>query len=45
MIGGKIIFGEMTFAHGCGLERILPSRYDKLWGSWIELPDKEIKNG
>lgn len=33
----KIIFGELTFAHGCGLEKIIPERFDRLWGSWINL--------
>ena len=33
----KIIFGEMTFAHGCGLEKITPVRFDRVWGSWIHL--------
>ena len=34
----KIIFGELTFAHGCGLEKITPTRFDRIWGSWIQLP-------
>ncbi len=36
-IDKKIIFGELTFAHGCGIEKITPSKYDKLWGSWIHI--------
>lgn len=44
IVDDKVIFGEMTFTHGCGLEKILPSRYDVLWGSWINLPEKECKN-
>ena len=34
----KIIFGELTFAHGCGLEKIKPAKFDRVWGSWIHLP-------
>lgn len=36
-INDKIIFGELTFAHGCGLEKIKPVRFDRIWGSWIHL--------
>lgn len=36
-VNGKIIFGELTFAHGCGVEKIIPSRFDDMWGSWINL--------
>ena len=38
-VNGNIIFGELTFAHGCGLEKITPGKYDKLWGKWIPLPE------
>ncbi len=39
-IDKKIIFGELTFAHGCGVEKIIPPKYDKLWGDWIYLPGR-----
>lgn len=39
-IDKKIIFGELTFAHGCGIEKIIPPEYDELWGSWIDLPKR-----
>ena len=37
LVDGAIYFGEMTFAHGCGLELIKPQKYDKIWGEWIKL--------
>lgn len=37
LVDGKIYFGEMTFTHGCGLEQIKPSKYDKIWGQWINI--------
>lgn len=41
-IGGKIIFGEMTFFHGSGLEKISPTEYETVLGEWIQLP---LNNG
>lgn len=37
----KIYFGELTLNHGGGYELFTPSKYDELFGSWIELPKKE----
>ncbi|MGG1687210.1 ATP-grasp fold amidoligase family protein [Pseudalkalibacillus sp. NRS-1564] len=39
-INGKIYFGEMTFFHFSGWEKFEPSKYDELFGSWINPPFK-----
>ena len=41
-VGGRIYFGEMTFFHWSGLVPFDPQEYDKLFGSWIELPCKGL---
>lgn len=38
VIGGKFYFGEFTFHHGGGLERIRPTEFHSEMGSWIKLP-------
>lgn len=43
-INGKIYFGEMTFHHGGGGDRIRPFEYDKEWGKYIKL-DQLIEKG
>jgi len=37
-INDRIYFGEITFFHGAGYEKFLPESYNRLLGSWIELP-------
>ena len=39
-INGKIYFGEITFFHWSGLMPFRPEEWDKMFGSWIELPQK-----
>ena len=39
-VAGRIVFGEMTFYPGSGVERFDPPEYDKQFGSWIELPGR-----
>lgn len=39
-IDGEIIFGEITFFHTGGLNRIDPEKYQKILGSWITLPQE-----
>nr|WP_279663754.1 ATP-grasp fold amidoligase family protein [Ectobacillus ponti] len=39
-INGKIYFGELTFYHFNGLEKFYPDKYDEVFGSLIDLPDK-----
>lgn len=37
-INGNLYFGEITFYPGSGYEEFTPEKYDKVLGSWIELP-------
>ena len=41
-VGGKVYFGEMTFYHWSGMVPFVPEEYDRIFGSWIELPNGEI---
>ena len=38
VVADRIYFGEMTFHHGGGYERILPVEWDKILGDKIQLP-------
>lgn len=38
-IGGKILFGEMTFYPGDGRQEFYPDRYNAIIGSYLELPE------
>ncbi len=38
-INGMVYFGELTFFPGAGFEEFTPSKYDRLLGSWINLPN------
>ena len=40
--GDRILFGEMTFYPGCGLEEFSPEEWDERLGAWIELPEEEV---
>lgn len=35
----QIIFGELTFFHGSGLEKISPSSFEEKMGDWLKLPN------
>ena len=37
-INGKPFFGEMTFFDGGGLEKIVPEKWDSIFGDWVTLP-------
>ena len=37
VIGNKVYFGEFTFHHGGGLERIRPREFNMKMGNWIKL--------
>lgn len=37
-INGKIYFGELTFYHFSGFEKLEPEKYDEIFGNWIRLP-------
>lgn len=40
IVNDKIYFGELTFFHGSGFEKIYPIEFDKLMGDWIILPSR-----
>lgn len=40
VIGEKIYFGEMTFYHGSGFEKFDPLEWNKTFGDWLVLPEK-----
>lgn len=42
ILGNKIFFGEMTFYHGSGYEKIVPSSFDLQMGGWLKLPIKKV---
>lgn len=37
-VGGKVVFGELTFTPGCGFTKLEPAEIDALMGSWLTLP-------
>lgn len=39
-VNGKVYFGEMTFFHWSGMTPFEPEKWDDIFGSWINLPDK-----
>ena len=39
-VDGKVYFGEMTFFHCSGFEAFHPEEWDKTFGDWVELPEK-----
>lgn len=39
-INGKPFFGEMTFFDGGGFEKIVPEKWDRIFGDWVILPQK-----
>jgi hypothetical protein len=39
-VNGKVYFGELTFSHWSGLVPFEPDEWDRTFGSWIELPEK-----
>ncbi len=41
IVNNRILFGEMTFAHGSGVEPFDPDSFDLEMGSWIHLPIEE----
>lgn len=40
IINNKVYFGELTFYHGSGLEKITPKSFDLQMGNWLKLPPK-----
>lgn len=43
IIDNKIYFGEFTFYHGSGYEKIYPKIFGYEMGNWIKLPQKKLK--
>lgn len=39
-INGKLYFGEVTFFHWSGLKPFEPEKWDKIFGDWFMLPEK-----
>lgn len=39
-VDGRVYFGEMTFFHCSGNEAFHPEEWDKIFGDWVVLPDK-----
>lgn len=40
VVGNRIIFGEMSFSHGAGFDKIKPYDFDKELGDKFKLPEK-----
>lgn len=40
-VDGRVYFGEMTFFHCTGMHPFHPEEWDRKFGEWVELPDKE----
>ena len=39
-VDGKVYFGEMTFFHCSGMEAFHPEEWDRRFGDWVTLPQK-----
>ena len=37
-VNGKVLFGETTFFHCGGFEKINPPEWNRIFGDWVELP-------
>lgn len=42
-VNKKIYFGEITFFHWSGLKPFDPPEWDRIFGEWIDLPNKTIE--
>lgn len=40
IVGNKIFFGELTFFHGSGMQKITPKEFEIKMGNWLRLPNK-----
>ena len=43
VIDGKVYFGEMTFFPASGFNPFTPDKWDRVFGDWIQLPEKKTK--
>mgnify|MGYP004724921933 CR=1 FL=1 len=41
-VDGKIYFGEMTFTSCSGVDKFIPSSYNRVWGDMLELPRQQL---
>lgn len=41
-VDGKIYFGEMTFTSCSGIDKFIPSSYNRVWGDMLELPRQKL---
>lgn len=41
-VDGKVYFGEMTFFHCSGLIPLKPEKWERTFGDWVVLPEKQI---
>ena len=39
-VDGKVFFGEMTFFHCSGMVPFCPEKWDRIFGDWVILPQK-----
>lgn len=39
-VNGEVLFGELTFSHWSGLTPFVPEKWDNIFGSWINLPQR-----
>ena len=39
-VDGKVYFGEMTFFHCSGMAAFHPEQWDRTFGDWVRLPEK-----
>ncbi len=40
-VNGKVYFGELTFSHWSGLVPFEPEEWDRTFGDWIQLPERD----
>lgn len=41
-INGKLYFGEITFFHWSGFKPFKPEKWDRIFGDWFNLPQKNL---
>ena len=41
-IDDQVYFGEMTFYHGSGFEKITPESFEMKMGEWLTLPCDKV---
>ena len=42
-VDGKVYFGEMTFFHCSGFEDFHPAEWNRIFGDWVVLPEKNCE--